>query len=631
MARAKVTEIQPIDPGPADSAFDLTLYNRSRVLLVNMISNEHSDETEQNSEPFLAVHPDGQLLVGAAYTFSDNPPLYVSQDAGWTWERRAIIPVGSVWSQSFCFSGTGKTLYGAVLGGAYSPESNPTLSVLETRDPSAEVPMKVISVLGSREGLADQPFIQARAFTADRIYVGQNYFGPELASGQTASVRVSTDGGRRFRLLGVEARPTSVHDAPSVRPAIATDGTVYVAFIRWTSSVGKRANMRPFRGDVVVTRDDEGAAGSKPFQSLKDSADGKPGRLVAQGRVFPFDMMLGGQRVGSSLSLAVDPNDSSSLYIAWADLDPSTKAYTIHLRRSTDRGQNWSDDLLTVQSATNPALAVSSAGILGILYQAFVNGRKRDERWETHFQWSLGGYSAWTDILLTSFPTTVGPKPVGQPYLGDKVHLLSLAGTFYGVFSAPNIPERKYFPQGVHFQRRHRDGKLLSNNGRLKIAPSIDPYFFRVCPDSNPVVSRGVERLIAEFKGPVLTNYSGFVTASFVDEEGCQVREARPGQVCRLRVHFGQTQPSESWAERIDIRGGDDAPQVAFKLVIDTDDTEVTPDSMIAVVTQRGTGEAIFNVVTARAEGRHSLFVQVFQKTRLIQVVALTLMVREKK
>src|SRR5262249_3441970 len=136
-----------------------------------------------------------------------------------------------------------------------------------------------------RSGLADQPFIQSRSFEHDRIYVGHNYFGPELPANRTASLRVSTDGGMSFRLFGLDARPANTQDAPCIRPSVANDGTVYVAFIHWTSQSARSATSGlRFKGDVIVVRDDEGALGTSPFLALVDPVDSTPGRIVASGR-----------------------------------------------------------------------------------------------------------------------------------------------------------------------------------------------------------------------------------------------------------------------------------------------------------------------------------------------------------
>jgi len=657
----------------------------SKTLLVNMIPRTLSAETEQESQPFLAVRPDQKLMVGAAYYFGhsneeDTSSLYLSTDNGLTWGLTSIVPYQTISNQTYCFSGTGSKLYGAVMGQTRGVEPGfpAGVTVIETDDPTANERMQVISTLSSGRQFADEPFIQARSFKEDRIYVGQNYFGSELGTGKTASVRVSADGGKTFRLLGVEARTTAGQDAPSVRPSIANDGTLYVAFMRWTKMEGfSTAGTEQATGDVVVTRDDEGAIGQTPFLSLIDPADGKPGRIVAQNRVFPFSMgpQLGQQRIGSNLSLAVDPNNSAVVYIAWADLDSTTNAYTIHLRKSIDRAQNWSKDLLTIPSATNPAIAVAHGGAVGFLYQQLAEAGKPQERWETHFQESEDATIGWIDLTLAAFPTNKEPKAQYQPYLGDNIHLLSVADAFYGVFSAPNIPEQRYFPHGVRFQRMYRDGKLLDLDGAAEVKPSIDPYFFyyRLKPlsfasvnlptmlakDSSVVhwamilgvigltafgllvfiwfvkyrvpenVKGTIDRVLEEkVRGPVLANYTGFVAATFTDEQGQVIEEVNPGEHCDLSVRFVQEQPSQASAELIDLREGEDATQVVFRISVDGGDFRVTPDRQTVSVAPKGFAEARFEVVAPSEAGKRSLYIQVFQKTRLVQVVSPTLHVR---
>src|SRR5205823_3424298 len=83
---------------------------------------------------------------------------------------------------------------------------------------------------------------------------------------------------------------------------------------------------------------------------------GLPGNRVVMGTALPFTFM-GQQRTGASnLAITVDPRNSSRVYIAWADQPPNTSNQTLHVRRSTDRGVTWSNDLLAVGNAVNPAL-----------------------------------------------------------------------------------------------------------------------------------------------------------------------------------------------------------------------------------------------------------------------------------
>src|SRR2546430_7265108 len=124
--------------------------------------------------------------------------------------------------------------------------------------------------------------------------------------------------------------------------------SVYVAYFGWRSFSGGIAVS-----DVVVVRDDVGASGSNSFQALTDT-DGLPGRQVVRNITIPFSNAptLGQERIGSTLSIAVDPNNSGTVYLAWADRVGTGDIYTIHVRRSTDRGATWSGDLRTITNAT---------------------------------------------------------------------------------------------------------------------------------------------------------------------------------------------------------------------------------------------------------------------------------------
>src|SRR5439155_6224795 len=159
---------------------------------------------------------------------------------------------------------------------------------------------------------------------------------------------------------------------------------------------------------------------------------------------------LGRNRIGSSLSIAVDPNDSQTVYLAWADgsrFDGSD--YTIRVRRSTAGGAagTWSDDLKTVTQATNPALAINNRGKVGFLYQK-LTGPAGSQRWETHFETTTDGFTTSTNLLLANVPDNVGDFP-----LGDYDHVLAVGKDFYGIFSANNFPDLANFPSGAIYPR----------------------------------------------------------------------------------------------------------------------------------------------------------------------------------
>jgi hypothetical protein len=250
---------------------------------------------------------------------------------------------------------------------------------------------------------------------------------------------------------------------------------VYAAFFGWRKFDGKTATS-----DIVVVRDDAAATGASPFQVLKDPSDKQPGVIVVKNAQIPWSnaAALGQERIGSTLSIAVDPNNSAIVYVCWADKGSKGDIYTLHVRRSTDRGATWSKTDLpgtTIHNATNCALAVANNGVVGFLYQQLA-GR----RWVTHLVQSHDGFMTSRDFVLATVPAD---QPVGQflPYLGDYDYLLSVGNEFRGVFCANNTPDFANFPQGVTYQRAADFSAKTLNDGSGNPVPiSIDPFYFSV-------------------------------------------------------------------------------------------------------------------------------------------------------
>jgi len=206
---------------------------------------------------------------------------------------------------------------------------------------------------------------------------------------------------------------------------------------------------------------------------------------VASGLNITWLQNLGTERVGAQLSIAVDPKDRKTVYVAWGDgLDPAN--FTLHVRSSNDGGLTWSpSDLKTVVSATNPALAINREGTVGFLYQKLVNpgtcqgGGPGIACWETHFEQHR--HHAWKDLAqpLANVPDNVS----NYLTLGDYNHVLAVGETFHGAFSANNYPDKKNFHPAVKFHR-HVDWvthKLFADAAHtVPVSPSVDPFYFKV-------------------------------------------------------------------------------------------------------------------------------------------------------
>jgi hypothetical protein len=230
--------------------------------------------------------------------------------------------------------------------------------------------------------------------------------------------------------------------------------------------------------DVVVARDDNWGQGATPYTAILDPGDHKAGVRVVTGVTIPWrnSHFIGQERVGSHLSIAVDPNNSNTVFVAWCD---TVSPYTIHLRKSTDGGLTWSADLRVIANGINPALAVNSAGHVGFLYQTLTNN---GTRWETHFELSKNGFaSAPVPTVLANTPSAT-PASTFLPYLGDYIYLTAVGTTFYGIFSANNTPDNGNFPNGVTYQRNANftTHQLLNVDNHTVVPVSIDPFFFTV-------------------------------------------------------------------------------------------------------------------------------------------------------
>ena len=449
---------------------------QAKIVVVNMIPRSLSGEANQDSEPTIAVNPANPLqIAGSAFTpdpaGGDVAPIYVSNDGGMTWSLNAIVPSsaahGSMTADiTVAFSTAGNRLYAGIIRLPF-PGNRTRLNILRAVDFQSAATMEVL-VDRTGQGV-DQPYVRAVTMAdgadkgKDRLYVGDNDFS---SPGHTATLDQSLDAGKTtptFSSVRIEKRATSGQDGPPVRPAIHADGTVYALFHSWRTFNGTTGAGT---ADIVLVRDDEGGTGSTPFTALVDPGDGKVGMRVAQGVKFNFNGFLGLQRTGGDVAIAVDATNSANVYVAY-NADEGTD-YVLHLVRSQDRGLTWSEDMRRIRNALNPALAVNSAGTVGMLYQQ-LTGTGAAARWVTKFESSSNG-SSWSAITLATVAAN-DPSKEFDPYLGDYDHLSAVGKDFYGVFATSNLPRKANFPQGVQYQRNANFTTNTRIGSELSFAP----------------------------------------------------------------------------------------------------------------------------------------------------------------
>jgi hypothetical protein len=431
--------------------------------IVNVIPNDHSNETNDDSEPSIAVNPKNpHEMVITAFTPPEggnpNGPLFFSTDSGENWALKFDIPGGQTHDQSPAFAKTSSELYMGILRG-----DNGHMNFLRSANPATAT----FSSFDDR-GSIDQPWMEASSVVGgsddgkDRTYLGYNDLGH---TPQSATVDVCLDAlanSPSFTPVRLDPRSPSPQDSYEIRPTVHRDGTVYVAYKSWTSSTSTSVTAR-----VVVARDDNW--GKNNFTDLKDLGDNKAGTLVATGVVINDPGNLGGIRLDNDLNVAVDPTNSDVVYIVWCD--NAGPAYTLRVRRSQDRGKTWSGDLLTADNAALATMTINNRGTVGLLYQQLVAGQM-----EAHFRSTTDG-TTWDDTLLARTATTTN-------FTGDYARMVAAGPHFYGVFPAMNQPDSaNFFPNGggtFRYQRNTSGTSLRGNDGTTVIAASVDPFFFKV-------------------------------------------------------------------------------------------------------------------------------------------------------
>lgn len=460
------------------------------VNVVDVIPPALNSESNRDSEPFIAVNPANPQLI-ALDAFMPAPagsmygPLMVSTDGGATWSPNDIIPTATGSSlntgdMTMHFDSSGNVLYAGIL----QIQSPGGMNILTTNDMTLSTPMTVVT--SATESSVDQPYTFARTVNGwydagkDRVWVGEHHFAFDPAG---ASIDVSLDAAiamPTFTEHQVDAA-SAFDDQYQNRTTAAPDGRVYGAFYRWrTGSSGGH-----FSGDVVVVRDDNWGNNASPFTDLKDAAAPHPaGQRVASNTSISdsggSSPTLGNEWLTGDLFITVDPNNSSRVYVSYSDANPSDN--TLHLMRSEDAGQNWTQ-VLTASPAHNAAVAVNSQGVIAYLYQA-LSGPVGSHHWQTHLRRSYNDGMTFDDMTLSDFPGEGANRPPGGRIIGDYLDMQAAGKNFYGVFSAWNDLTYATFPQGVTFLRNKTPNgspnpHFLQTDGVTTVASSVDPFFFK--------------------------------------------------------------------------------------------------------------------------------------------------------
>jgi hypothetical protein len=448
------------------------------INVIDVIPNSQSAESDQSSEPSLAVNPlnPNQMVAG---TFANGSvgndgatPYWSSSNGGTTWSSFGTL--GSV-DKSLAWRQDGVAPLTVTLN---CNTCTPTtlLDHITTYQGGATnfgAPINTSAVQS-----VDQPWIRTGA--GGQTYVTSNNFNAANAGGRTASIVVSSNNGATYSpaIVLENVNPVGGQDAPSVRSAV-NGSTVYAVFTRWGNPVTDPTTQNTvFTNSNVVVAKSTNAGASFAAGVTAANTNGYFSNTNNSA------LSLGQERTGSDVAIAVDPNNANHVAVVYGSAGTSPTSGTLQLNvvESTDGGATWTNKFTTSSSVRSalPGISFTQNGSIGLLYGQY---NPTMNSLSQHLVTTSNDFASITDNLLGT-QSNATPTAVFDPYIGDFYDLTSVGNTLYGIFSASNADNGTLASfADATFQRDFigtpgTAGFELTNGSGGVVPFSIDPYVF---------------------------------------------------------------------------------------------------------------------------------------------------------
>src|SRR4051812_42515289 len=302
----------------------------------------------------VAINPANSSTVLSSYDYQDPAALStigyaLSTDAGRSWRNQLFT---GEWGKGLSPEMNSSVVFDAhgvaYLSGRTTSNTMTGYFVLTSTQGvnwNTPIPVIVTTYAQYRDQASLAVDRRKTGLNAGSLYFVYRYF---TLSEQAVHIKYSRDGGSTW---ASEIRISDPQNGNDFGPTclVASDGTLYVAFMQILDSCF-RCGYEP---TLFVDRSTDGGRTWGQDKAVTGATIVHAGALDVKQRewILPADNSGGDVRIYHNPSLAIAPNDSNTLYIAWNDgrwdsefvygINPG-KHSDIAFSRSTDAGQTWS-------------------------------------------------------------------------------------------------------------------------------------------------------------------------------------------------------------------------------------------------------------------------------------------------
>ncbi len=494
------------------------------------ISNETTEQGIQN-ENSIAVNPKNpKNLIASAVDYRDNSStwVYVSSDAGKTWESKNLGKVKNLWPSSndpsvaFSPDGTAYLMYGAFSstkgenGVFFARSSN------EGKTWEAHIPVIIHTGTQTKDSaFEDKYYIEVDKSPKSAFY--KNLYTPwKRVTAKDSATQIvlsrSTDNGATWQVpLAVSPRKTGTSEDTTYGQSfpLTTTGPNGELYVTWNDGI--------VHGVGFAKSLDGGLIFSQPKIIKNYNIFGTTKFLTSQGgyrhtlkgivRAETYPVMRCDWTAGKY---------SGNLYLTWAgDSIPN-----IYFSKSTDKGETWSDSKII--HSTNKGdqfwqwLAIDpSNGDLAVMY---LDSRNDDNNLqvESYVSYSQDAGDTWIDRKVSDTWSDIRKNPFGGNFSGDYSGCAFSNGIIYpSWFDTRNVNAQNSSDDDVYTAIVNTKAPNSPKNFEVKINPDMtDRLNISWEPDYQSTFGKTLssnEISFEVYKNNIYLNTFNGLTKNFVD------------------------------------------------------------------------------------------------------------------